>query len=67
MQPRHIKGALTAKKVAQALIIWLIREHNKQDVDKKTHQTVDWGRGIKADNVENYGHKGGHASNRVNL
>ena len=33
----------------------------------RTHLTVYWDCGIKADHVENYGQKGGHARQGVNL
>jgi len=53
--------------VTEALRIYLIREYNEQDVAHEAHLTVYFGRSIKVDNVENYGHEGGHACNGVNL
>ena len=58
---------LTTSEVTQALGTELIKQHNGQDTRHGLYLTVYWDRSIKADHVENYGHKGGHARNGVYL
>ena len=58
---------LTASNVTQSLETWLVRRYNGLCVEHGTHLTVYRGCSIKADHVENYGQKGRHARDGVNL
>jgi hypothetical protein len=61
------ESALTTSKVTQSLGTSLIRRYDGPEVGHGAHLTVYWGRSIKADHVENYGQKSGHARKGVDL